>query len=187
METESLIISNSPDTFVHLWQTLNDYGEAVKELYRRKLRDAGKVASSDLINSVEYKVRSGESAWTVSLDLAFYWKFVEGGSKGTESSPAGAVYKAHFPPPQAIFRWINIKPVIPRPDARGRIPTPKQLSYLIGRKIKERGIEPTPALQDTLDELNAVWTPKITEAFARDCSDIFRTMTVQTFEAMTKR
>ena len=145
------------------------------------------MASSDLINSVEYRVRSGEDEWTVSLDLAFYWKFVEGGAKGTQSSPKGAVYKAHFPPPMALFRWINIKPVIPRPDSRGRTPTPKQLSYLIGRKIKTQGIEPTPALAETLDALNEIWTDRITRAFATDCSEVLRTMTVQTFEALARK
>lgn len=171
--------------FRYLTEALNGYGEAVRNMYQDNLIRKSKIASGELLNSVEFKVQGEGTAYTVSLRLAEYWKYVEGGTKGTESSPAGAVYKAHFPPVSALLEWIRVKPVLPRPDDRGRIPTPQKLAYLIGRKIEREGIEPAPALQETLDTLNAVWLPKITEAFAKDCAGILREMTVEAFAAMT--
>lgn len=171
--------------FRHLYEALEGYGNEVRNLYQDNLVRENKIASGELLNSVEFSVRTEDTAYVVSLRLADYWKYVEGGTKGTESSPAGAVFKAHFPPVSALLSWIQVKPVLPRPDDKGRIPTPQQLAYLIGRKIERFGIEPAPALQKTLDELNAVWLPKITEAFARDCGEMIRRMTFDTFAAMT--
>lgn len=153
-------------------QVLAEYAASAAELYRDKLREAGKVASGDLISSVRCEVLDAQGGgYEVVMDLASYWKFVEGGSKGMVSSPAGAVYPAHFPPVGALMRWIEIKPVIPRPLGNGKLPTTRQLAYLIGRKILTRGIEPQPALAETLDELNERYAARLTSALTLDVTE----------------
>ena len=63
---------------------------------------------------------------TISLNLQYYWKYVEDGTK------------PHFPPVEDILQWIKVKPVLPRKN-NGKLPTQKQLAYLISRKISKVG------------------------------------------------
>lgn len=162
-------------TFTNLRAVLEEYGQEAERLYKSKLQ-AGrppygtKNASGELLNSVKWGLKVNEQSFEVTLNLADYWKYVEGGTQGRETSPFGAVYRAHWPPPSAILDWIKIKPVIPTPDKKGRIPTPDQLSFLIGRKIMRHGIEPFPALSKTVEELNLKYSEKIAEAVSKDVS-----------------
>lgn len=164
METNALVL---PRTVA----TLEAYSKAVAELYRRKLLERNKVTklSGKLTNTIRAIVTSNGRGYEVALALQDYWKYVEGGSKGKESSPAGAVYPPHWPPKAAIEEWIRVKPVIPYPDKNtGRLPSPQSLNYMIRRKIFFEGIEPVPALAQTLEELNGQWLPKIEAAFETD-------------------
>ena len=147
-----------------LWEIAKD----AQETYRYQLAIGGKNASHKLADSAKCYVKHTGTLYEVKIDLLEYWKYVEGGAKGTESSPAGAVFPSHFPPPWAIEKWINVKPVIPRPMDNGNLPSPKQLSYMIAHSIEKRGIPPHPALQTTIDEIAAKWNAQIEEAFAKD-------------------
>lgn len=155
-------------TLDNLDAALREYAEKAQELYRRNLALGGKNASHALADSVTAYVESDGRAFEVRVDLLEYWKYVEGGSKGTESSPAGAVYPAHFPPPRALERWIHVKPVIPRPGRNGKIPSPRQLSWMIAHSIHRRGIRPFPAMATTIEELNREYRDIFAVALARD-------------------
>lgn len=160
------------ETLYHIKQVLKAYSEAAEDTYKRILVREGKPASGELLNSVHARVVGDDNiAYEVVLDLAYYWKFIEGGSKGSESSPAGAVYKSHWPPADAILDWIRVKPILPRPLENGKLPTPRQLAYLIGRKIKTKGIEPVPVLAETIEELNRRFMEEIKTALALDVRD----------------
>jgi len=160
-------------TFDNLLAVLREYGEEAARLYKSKIQEGrppygSKSASGELLRSVQWQVNQNGQTFEVSLSLAEYWKYVEGGAKGKETSPFGAVYPAHFPPPKAILDWIDIKPVIPTPDKRGRIPSKKSLAFLIGRAINRHGIEPFPALTNTVQELNIKYSARIAEAVTKD-------------------
>jgi len=163
METNALIL---PRTVA----TLEAYSKAVAALYRRKLLDRDKVTklSGKLTNTIRALVTTNGHGYEVSLSLQDYWKYVEGGSKGRFTSPPGAVYPAHWPPTAAIEEWIRVKPVIPYPDKNGKLPSERSLAFLIGRKIAFHGIEPVPALAQTIEELNGRWLPMIEAAFEAD-------------------
>lgn len=157
-----------------LQKVLQEYAKDAEELYRNQLTNGEKNASKKLLDSVKSNVVVGESAYEITLTLEHYWKYVEFGRQGKDSSPLKAypgAYppgKAAFPPMNAILEWIKVKPVIPRPDVNGRIPTQKQLAFLIGRKIWTEGIEPFPALHRTQEELNKIYQEKIAAALASD-------------------
>lgn len=155
-------------TLDHLEAALQEYAAKAQEIYKKNLALGRKNASYDLANSVNAYVETGGRAFEVRVSLLEYWKYVEGGSKGTESSPAGAVYAAHFPPPRILEQWISVKPVIPRPGANGKIPTPRQLSWMIARSIEKRGIEPFPAMAATIEELNREYKDVFAVALSRD-------------------
>lgn len=142
--------------FKHLKETLERYAIDVKELYKSKLTEDDARASGELINSVNYILNFNTKSFEVSLSLVDYWKYVENGRRAGK-----------FPPPDKIKRWIEIKPVLPRPY-NSKLPTIDQLTYLICRKIKLDGIQPRPLLKETLEEINKEYEDKISEALTQD-------------------
>ena len=100
--------------------------------------------------------------------MADYWKFVEEDTK------------PHWPPLDAILSWIRVKPIIPRPDANGKIPTPATLAFLIGRamagkspnqancKNPQGGTTGTHDLRDTERAVIPMYVERLQEALHRD-------------------
>ena len=152
--------------FKHLEQVLNEYGQAVEDTYRDRLKKDNKVASGELINKLHFIYSSDGYKWEISLDLKPYWKYVEHGRK-----------PGKFPPPDKILEWVKIKPVLPYPDKNNKLPTPNQLAYLIGRKIATKGIEAGNQLQETLDEINDRFMIKIEEAVREDLNGMIGIIT----------
>lgn len=94
--------------------------------------------------------------FSASLKMNYYWQYLEEGTK------------PHWPPSDAILRWVQIKPVIPRPDGNGRIPTPKQLAFLISRKIANEGTQGTHGFQKTRDAIVPFYVDELEKAFNED-------------------
>ena len=170
----------------NLQKALEEYATKAAELYKMQLALGGKNASHALEESVTAYVEVEDGAYEVRVSLLDYWKYIEGGSKGTETSPLGAVYAAHFPPPRVIERWIEVKPVIPRPGKNGKIPTPRQLSWMIARSIERRGIEPFPAMATTIEELNRQYKDVLAVALAKDVTSYIAKLTTMDRGAMSQ-
>lgn len=136
---------------------LNDFGKFLVEEYKDRLISENVNASDELYNSVRYMVEQGNNKFEVKLELAHYWKYVENGRKAGK-----------WPPISAIAKWIEIKPVLPRPMDNGKLPTTQQLAFLISRKIGLEGIRPRPLLQQTINEVWDIMNEYIAEAFAKD-------------------
>lgn len=143
--------------FTELQKVLQEYAKEAEEIYKYQIALGGKNASRQLTDTIKSKVVVGSQAYEVTLSLQEYWKYVESGRA-----------PGKFPPVKALLDWISVKPIIPRPDANGRIPTPKQLSFLIGRKIKEEGIKPFPALETTKEELDKIYHERLSAALGHD-------------------
>ena len=121
----------------------------------------GKDRLSDTVTTV---VTVNEKSFTVSLKLNKYWIYVEEGTK------------PHWPPPHAILNWVEVKPVIPRPDGNGKIPSPKSLAYLIGRKIARYGTEGTHDLQRTKDYVLPQYYDQIADALRTDVGNYVKAL-----------
>lgn len=141
----------------NLQRVLEDYGRNLVENYQRALADNNIDASGDLSRTATYIVNDDRGSFTISLELNHYWKYVENGRRAGK-----------MPPISAIENWIEIKPVLPRPMANGKLPTIHQLAFLIARKIGEVGIAPRPVLQESIDSNNKVFMRLIEEAIAED-------------------
>lgn len=146
-----------------LEKVLHEYAKEAEELYKYQIALGGKNASRKLTDTIKSNVLVGNQAYEVTLTLQEYWKYIEHGRA-----------PGKFPPVKALLDWISVKPIIPRPDADGRIPTPKQLSFLIGRKIKEEGIKPFPALRTTREDLDKIYHEKLSAALGHDVSNYIR-------------
>lgn len=153
-----------PRTAAVLQSLAND----VRDGYIGQLKKNGhyttRGSDTRLIDSVRTVVTVDGHSFTVSLKLNDYWIFVE-----EDTRP-------HWPPPDAIRRWVEIKPVIPRPDRNGKIPSPASLAYLIGRKIAREGTKGTHDLQAAKDAVIPVYTERIEAALAEDIGNYLATV-----------
>lgn len=145
-----------------LHKVLQDFANDIRDRYRDVLANNDHIASRNLYDSIKTQVVVEDNAYEVTMTLADYWKYVENDTR------------PHFPPPDAILRWIEIKPVIPRPDANGRIPTPKQLAFLIGRKISQEGTTGTHDLAQTKDNILPWYRERISQALGHDMENYIR-------------
>lgn len=141
----------------HLTQVLEELGREVAEQYKNNLRESGHSTRPDhLINSITTSVVVDDKAYKVVMQLNEYWKYLENGTE------------PHWPPVDAIRSWISYKPVLPRPGRDGRLPTPNQLAYLIGRKIAREGTTGTHDFEEARDETVARWEQRIRAALVED-------------------
>lgn len=141
--------------FKNVKSVLNDFGKFLVEEYQDNLILEDAIASKTLYNSLQYKVENGNNSFEVKLSLEDYWKYIENGRK-----------PGKWPPISAIKRWIEIKPVLPRPMANGKLPTNE-------RKIGLEGIKPRPILQKSIDDVFEVMREFLEEALAKDIQEEF--------------
>ena len=153
METNTL-------TYTHLVAALEEFGVAARNAYQEELIRGGKIASGKLLNSVEVSVEQHGYRYDVVLHLEDYWKWVESGR------PPGKL-----PPVSKILEWVLVKPVLPQPSMTGRIPTPQSLAWAIAKTIEKKGVEPFPALANTVPATVDSFSQRIAEAFAQDVAD----------------
>lgn len=119
-----------------------------KSLAQTTLRDLGRIDRGTLRNTINVTVTKtpGIIRGVVSAD-AFYAIWVEFGRLGRLSSPAGTTKEsatAAWPSVAAISAWVSRNLARLRADKKT---STESLVFLIGRKIAERGIAPTPFMR----------------------------------------
>ena len=157
-----------------LQQVLQDLANDIRDNYKEHLEFNDRYTELEvpsgytqkLIDSVKTQVVVGDQAYEVTMTLNDYWKYVEDDTK------------PHFPPPNKILEWVEIKPVIPRPLASGKIPSPKQLAFLIGRAISEHGTKGSHDLQQVKDGVIPFYRDKIAAALGRDMENYIRKVVI---------
>lgn len=102
---------------------LQDLARDAEEGYKDLLRQHDHIASGALLDSISTDIEVNGTTYTVWMNMADMWKYVEYDTK------------PHWPPRDAILKWISIKPVIPRPGKNGKIPSPQTLAFFIGRAM----------------------------------------------------
>ena len=158
----------------NLHRVLNEFGEELVNQYIINLHTRSINATYNLADSVRYEVHSGDRWMAVDISLLEYWKYVEYGRKAGKFPPLSSIeewIKVKGIQPMtytqaSVKRWTQHKGVIRRND--GRIPSIKSLAYLIGRKIKEEGIQPRPILTTAIDEVYRRFDEAINEAVTQD-------------------
>lgn len=133
---------------------LQEYGQKFADVYKDKLLNHK--ASGNLLNSIQTKVVVNDTELILYMDLADYYYYIENG-RGP----------GKFPPIDKILEWIRVKPILPR-EINGKLPTEKQLAFLIGRKIAREGFEGTHDLEDTKNLLQIEFELRIQEALIED-------------------
>ena len=161
--------------FDNLRAALEEYGKAVAEQYISNLKRDGRPASGDLERSIRTHVSVDGKDFIVQMDLNAYWKYIEYGTKGWMTGNT----QRKFPPVSALLKWIEVKPVIPRPDANGKIPSPQSLAYLIGRKIRDFGTKGRADLTEAKMEVTEQWRDRLSAALGHDIEYYIRKVLAQ--------
>lgn len=152
--------------YTNLERVLSEYGDYVAKDYKDHLAAAGKTATGKLYNTVRPFLEEKGGVYDLYLAMQDYWKYIEYGTRlqgpyRQKGMPPGAPMRT------AILDWIKAKPVIPYAGKDGRVPTPKQLAFLIARKIYEEGTPPFHFLTDSLTNLGSVMA-RCEEAVQKD-------------------
>lgn len=146
----------------HVQAVMEEMAIAIRNEYQDNLIRNDRIASGDLLNNIEYEITRGDFTYTIYVKMRDYWYYVENGRKAGK-----------WPPIQNILDWIKIKPVLPRPNAKGKLPTPQQLAFLIARKIGEEGTEGTQDLRKATDTIWDTFEDRLYEAIDEDIDAAF--------------
>ena len=152
------------------YEVLKEYAIELRNTLQDSYINDDRIATGDLLNSVEYIIEKDDRQIEVSLQLKEWWKYVEEDTK------------PHFPPPDAMLNYIKAKPILPKPDRNGKLPTPNQLAYLIGRKISEAGTTGTHNVRDTVRLINERYEEKIGQAISEDINNELDVIFSQSFK-----
>ena len=140
----------------NLTRVLNDLGEEIIKVYQYKLQENEVNASHILSSTLDYLVDVNGNVFDVYVDLQPYWYYVEYGRE-----------KGKWANVDSIREWIKVKPVIPYKTG-GKLPTLNQLTYLIGRSIKEKGIRGKHLLFNSVDEVWDAYELEMEDAIEKD-------------------
>lgn len=146
----------------HVQAVMEEMAIAIRNEYQDNLIRNDRIASGDLLNNIEYEITRGDFTYTIYVKMKDYWYYVENGRKA-----------GRWPPIQNILDWVKIKPVLPRPNAKGKLPTPQQLAFLIARKIGEEGTQGTQDLRKATDTIWDTFEDRLYEAIDEDVDAAF--------------
>lgn len=161
---------------LELWQ----YAESVSKEAKRNVgasKNGRRIESTGKLRaSIRYVVTRDNE---VKFFMEDYGVYVDSGRDGTKQkwrTKKGLLGKSNtpaFPNVGAIKQWINDKPLRPRDLKTGQF-APKNkktldsMSFLIGRKILEKGIKPTYFFSDALRKYNKNFGDKVVDALIND-------------------
>lgn len=146
----------------HVQAVMEEMAIAIRNEYQDNLIRNDRIASGDLLNNIEYEITRGDFTYTIYVKMKDYWYYVENGRKAGK-----------MPPIDNILNWITVKPVLPRPNAEGKLPTPQQLAFLIARKIGEEGTQGTQDLRKATDTIWDTFEDRLYEAIDEDVDAAF--------------
>ena len=142
---------------IEVRKVLTEYKTKFEELVKTKIQKKDKIASGNLLASISTKIEVDGSVYTVILNSLDYLKYLETGTK------------PHWPPTEPILKWVKDKR-LPTRELTGdkSLPTEKQLTYLVCRKIAKEGTEKNFIIAETIEELNEIYLKRLQEALAID-------------------
>lgn len=136
--------------------------DAMVKSAKQNLTDSGKVDRGEARASIDRQV-TGYPSYVegITFCAAEHGRWIEFGRKGLKSNPAGtssASANAAWPPVDKIREWVRRHNKLFAVSGRtksGRVRKARaadvnRVAYLIGRKIAERGIDPSPFMEPAL-------------------------------------
>ena len=144
--------------YENLKKAMEKYGEEVIIELAVQLRKADKIATGNLVKSLDYDLIEALDLIVLNIKAADYLSVVDKGRKKQKDPP----------PQQAILKWINIKPLPRWKDKKGRIISKKSQAFLIARSIGKNGIKATNVIKKSMDKVRKIQAKLISEAAGAD-------------------
>lgn len=151
----------------HVQAVMEEMAIAIRNEYQDNLIRNDRIAKGDLLNDVEFEIVKGDYTYSIYIKMKDYWYYVENGRKAGKMPPI-ARKEGEATPEVTILDWVIAKPILPRPNSKGKLPTPKQLAFLIARKIGKLGTEGTHDLRKATDSIWDTFEEKLYEAIDKD-------------------
>lgn len=159
----------------NLINTLNNFAQDVINIYKSKLQSGvdsyGSInATHNLENSLRYEVEETDDDITVYIWHEEYAGAIDLGRQPTKHNGSGLRPK--------IEEWITVKGIQPKPNAKtGKIPTIKQLSFMITKTIHEEGTRfykmgGTNIFKNSVQEALQKWDGQINDAMMKDADEM---------------
>ena len=149
--------------FRHTMKALTEFGQKIVDNYRAELQDCN-YQDGQLYRTLRYSVKMDNSSWLISISLEKYWRYIEYGRR-----------PGKMPPLDVIEKWINVKQIIPHSmtlkSGKTVIPSVKQLSFMIARKIGRDGIRPRPFFKQSFESAKREFLHIIEEAVITDIKE----------------
>jgi len=127
-------------------QALNKFGKGVVKQSRANLTRQKKNVDKTLYNSLNYKVQTAKSSFSIKFYMEDYGNFQDLGVKGTksnyrENSNSPYSYRSKRPPVKPLADWAKKRRIRLR-DSKGKFKRGnyKSIGFLISRSIFEKGI-----------------------------------------------
>ncbi len=105
---------------------LEDKGKQLVNLLRQEIQKKKKVASGNLLKSVEYQIKDNGDSLDLLILADEEISFIIGGRNSGQ-----------LPPIDAIEKWIKAKNVKPRQNKSNK---PRQMAFAMARKMKDQPI-----------------------------------------------
>ena len=137
------------------WTNLTNTMEDYRKFLELATKDNTK--HYELSNNIKFNLQVNDTVFEIEFQAPEYWKYANYG-RGP----------GKFPPLDKIEDWIVRRKIAPYPTKSGRVPTRKQLSFLIARKIAREGFEGSGFLEKSLKEQQDYWEDRISDAIYKD-------------------
>lgn len=161
-------------------EAVNESCQMMKGLAQQNLRNAGRVNTGIARQSIGFHVDARPTGVTGTVYCgADYGIWIEYGRAGLVSNPpnldTSKAATAAWPPVDVMIRWVKDKAKTLAPSGRtksGRARKAKQediesLAYLVGRKIANFGIAPSPFMGPAFVRTKRTFLIRYTQALAR--------------------
>lgn len=147
---------------------LDEYALKFQELIKRKIVNKDKKASGSLLASINMSIEVFGERYTVYLNSRDYLKYIELGTK------------PHWPPVEPLLQWVKDKK-LPTKESTGNknLPTEKQLTYLVRRKIGLKGTDAVLLIAETEEQLNEIYMEKLEDALMEDIKNSLSIINIQ--------
>lgn len=133
---------------------------ATLEEYRRYIETTAKgemPANWRLRRDISFNLQVGTDVFEITMKSPYYWYFAERGRR-----------PGKWPPFKKIEDWIVRRRITPYPLPSGKIPTRKQLTFLISRKIGTLGTEGRHFINKAITKDETYWEERIKDALTLD-------------------
>jgi hypothetical protein len=144
--------------YENLKKAMEKYGEEVITELAVQLRAADKIATGNLVKSLDYDLIEALDTIVLNIKAADYLTVVDKGRKKNKKAP----------PQQAILKWVNVKPLPRWRDKKGRFISKKSQAFLIARSISKNGIKATNVIKKSMDKVRKIQAKLISEAAGAD-------------------